>query len=160
MLHHQSPKRSHKQRCVSGRIDIAAYLADSHSLFDQLLHRQTEIMVRFGHLAANLLKRSERLADQHVHSIAITGRCRAQVSLGRYDQCLQPMKPRQRGLQKFCELTLEVQGGSAYQLALRPEPMADESVAVARQLADFHQGSAAASLALDQLERGIEHSLI
>src|SRR5208282_3892487 len=49
---------------------------------------------------------------------------------------------------------------SAYQLALRPEPMADESVAVARQLADFHQGSAAASLALDQLERGIEHSLI
>src|ERR1039458_6732782 len=130
-------------------IDIAADLAGSHSFFDQLLHRHPKFTVRLRHLASNLPERTERLADQHVHRVAIARCGHAQTSLCRDDQRFHPMEPCQRGLQQFCELTLQALGHGAYQRALRSEPMAYEPVTVAGQLADFHQRRPAASLAFN-----------
>src|ERR1019366_10504318 len=126
MLHYQSSKRSYEQRRIRGRIDIAADLAGSHSFFDQLLHRHPKFTVRLRHLASNLPERTERLADQHVHRVAIARCGHAQTSLCRDDQRFHPMEPCQRGLQQFCELTLQALGHGAYQRALRSEPMAYE----------------------------------
>ena len=160
MLHHQSSKRSDQERRVRGGIDIAAYLAILHSAFDQLPHRHAKLMIGFGHLSSNLAHRTERLADQHVHRVAIARYCRSQIGLSGHRQRLQPMAPGQCGFHQLREFMLQAIGDRTYQRAFRSEAMGDESVAVARQVADFHQRGPAPALSFDQFECGIEHPLI
>ena len=160
MLHHQSSQHPYKQGGVGRRIDIAANLSESHAFLDQLLRRHPELPVRQGHLAANLAERTERLADQHIHRVPIAGGGRAQIRFRGDYQGLQSVQAGQRGLQHFGKFVLQAFGHRAYQRALGAEAMADEAVAVARQLADFHQRRSAAALAFDQFEGGVDHSLI
>ena len=160
MLHHQSSQHSNEQGRVRGGIDVAANLAEPHPFLDQLLHRSPEFLVRFGHLAPNLAQRTKRLADQHVHRVSIARSSRTQIRFCRDEQRFHSVPSRQRGFHHFCKVVLQAFGHRAYQRTLRSEAMADQSVAVTGQVADFHQRRPAAALPFDQFERRVEHPLI
>jgi len=126
-------------RAVFNRLRRFMRFAEERSgVFDLGLLQQADLVIDFS---------SPGAAAAHVAACAAA---RVPLLLG-IGQC---------GLDQFRELVLQALGHRAHQCSLRSEAMADESVAVARQLADFHQRGPAGALAFDQFERRVDHSLI
>src|SRR5271163_140871 len=159
-LNRETAQRPYQQRGLRVGIDVSANFARLHALLDENTHHEPEVSIRGRHLGANFRYRPERLADQHIERVAIARGRRADITLRDSRQRVQSAEPVSFAHFIAREARLQLTRNRAHQRFLGAEAMTDQSVAVAGLFTDLRESGAAAPLALDQLDRGVEHAAV
>src|SRR5208282_2258424 len=151
-LDRQSTQSPDDHRGLRIRLRIAANLAGFDALLDQLANRAAKVRIRRRHVAADFRHGTERLPNQYIQRIAITGGRGSKISLHQRHECREPLPalyvihfmPRKTCLRRVRD--------RAHQRFLGAEAMSDQAIAVTREFADLRKRGAAAALPFDQLD--------